>query len=152
MAVQPANKKFRQTKGNTVEDVLNIGNLIYNKASGAQKNVAVGPHLKPLINDASVPSYTTNATVVKSVRPGTALAIYNNSGTVASITLGEDNTIASLAAGVTDAAGHVGVPCTPNSWTYISVFDKRFVIASSANLLVFVMEDDTYIAEENPNR
>lgn len=139
-------------QGKRVEDAVNIGNLTFNRASGAQKNMSVGAHLKPLVDNPAVPSYTTNATTAKAIKPGTLLYVYNNSGTVGSLTLGEDNTIAALAVGVTDALGHVGIACTPNDWTHISVYDKRFVITNSANLLVYVVEDDTYISDENPNR
>lgn len=149
---QPANKKIRQTKGKDIHDVLNIGNLTFNKASGGQKNMAVGPHLKPLIDDASIPSYTTNASTVRAVRKGAVLAIYNNSGTVGSVTLGADNTVGALAVGATDSDGNVGVACKTNDWTLISVYDKNFIITNSASLLVYIVEDDTYISDEAINR
>lgn len=137
----PTNKAIRQSKARGVHDVLNIGNLTFNKASGGQKNMPVGPHLKPLNDDVSVPSFTTDATTVRAVRPGSVLAVYNNAGAVGSITLGETNAIASLAPGATDVGGHVGVACKPNDWTYISVYDQPFVVASAATLLVYLISD-----------
>jgi hypothetical protein len=151
MSAIPVNKKIRQMKGSTTEDVLGAEGLTFNRAAGAWKNMTVGPHLKPLNDDVSIPSYTTNATTVRNFRPGSQLAVYNNAGTVGSITLGNDATVTSLAVGATNSSGYVGVACKPNDWTYISSFDKRFVIASAATLLVYLIEDDTYITNENPN-
>lgn len=148
----PANKKIRQMKGSTTQDVLNGASLTFNRASGAQKNMIVGAHLKPLLVDPSIPSYTTDATTAKSIRPGSLLAVYNNSGTVGSITIGDDSSVAALAVGATNSSGAVGIACKPNDWTYLSTFDKRFVRSSAATLLVYIVEDDTYIVDENISR
>lgn len=145
----PANKKIRQMKGSTTQDVLNAGGLTFSRSSGAQKNLIVGPHLKPILLDPAAPSYTTDATTARGLRPGSMLAVYNNSGTVGSVTIGDDSTVPALAVGVTNAAGLVGIACKPNDWTYISLFDKRYVRSSSVNLIVYVLEDDTFIIDEN---
>lgn len=146
-------KNIRQQAGYAVQDPASINNIEHNPAAGAQKNIDVGGHLLPLkIISGGVVAYTTDATTRRALdAPGASLAVYNNAGTMASITLGEDNTVTSLAAGVTDAAGHVGIPCPPNSWTRISAGTQNWVISSAATLLVFVVDDHTTIKPEVQN-
>jgi hypothetical protein len=144
----PANKKIRQSKGKEVYDVNNLQNLLFNKATSAQKNLTVGPHLKPLILNPAAPTYTTDATTARAVRSGSLLAVYNNGG-VASLTLGADASVPALAIGATDASGRVGIALKANDWTYVSVYDKHFVITTSATAYVYVIEDDTYISNES---
>lgn len=123
-----------------------VDNLMFNKFSGGQKNEQIGSHLKPLKADAT--TFTTDATTARSLpTKGRSLAIYNNSGTLYAVTLGDDSSVVALASGVTDASGNVGIPCKPNDWTYVSCFDKQFVISQNASLLVFMAEDDTTIVE-----
>lgn len=138
----------RIQEGQSIVDPSSMGNLIYNNAAGAQKNAEVGRHLKPLNDGAG--GFTTNATSIKTLPAlGKNIAVYNNAGTVASVTLGETSGQASLAAGVCDASGHVGIPCQPNSWTYIACNMSQYVIASAATLMVFVITDDTYIRRQS---
>lgn len=142
-----AEKKLRNLPGNSVLDASTIANLMFNIAAGAQKNMEVGRHLLPLGDGAG--GFTTNATTAK-VLPskGKNLAVYNNAGAVGSITLGEDNTVAVLASGVTDASGHVGIACKPNDWTYIACAEQNWVITSAATLLVYLIDDDSSIKVE----
>lgn len=143
-------KNIRNQPSYATQDPSSIASIEYNPASGAEKNVEVGPHLMPIPKvTAGVLGYTTNATVA-TVLPtlGKSLAIYNNAATVGSITLGEDNTITSLAVGATDANGHVGIPCAPNAWTRLSCGMQNWVIASAATLLVFMLDDDSSIKQE----
>jgi hypothetical protein len=144
MAVEKPDKKIRQIDGRDVQDPVNIVNVNYNEASGGNKNLQVGPFLKPI--QIGTNSYTTDATTARSLRKGTILAIYNNSASLESITLGDTSGITSLAAGVTDTNGNVGIPMKPNDWTYINTYEKQWVIASSANLKVLIVEDESYIS------
>jgi len=96
-------------------------------------------------------AYTTDASTIKVLdNLGACLAVYNNSSTVHAVTLGEAATQTALAAGVTDANGHVGIPCMPNAWTYIACATSRYVITDSASLLVFLIDDNTTIQNEQP--
>lgn len=135
----------RQIMGNNSVDGSATQLLEYNAPAGSQKVSEVGRHLLPLTADGV--TFTTNATSsIALPAQGKCLAVYNNSGTVGSITLGESaSTNLSLAAGVTDAAGHVGIPCMPNAWTYIACGIQQWVIASASTLLVFLVDDHTYI-------
>lgn len=136
--------KFPRTiPGGATLDPSTIDNLEYNNPAGSKKVSEVGRHLIPLkyISGGNV-AYTTDASTARALdRAGACLAVYNNSGSVASVTLGEDGSIASLAAGVTDANGHVGIPCAPNAWTYIACGHSNWVITSSASLMVFLIND-----------
>jgi hypothetical protein len=132
-------------------DPANIENLIFNPAAGAKKSTEVGRHLLPIpIISAGAVAYTTvvNAAAVALPGKGKNLAVYNSSNAVGSVTLGEDNTITSLAAGATDANGHVGIPCPPNAWTYIACSTQNWVISSAATLLVFLIDDQTTVKSE----
>lgn len=126
-------------------DQASIENQAYNEKSGAQKNAEVGRYLVPLDDGAG--AKTTNAATARSIPKGRNLAVYNNAGAVGAITLGDESSVAALAPGVTDALqnGHVGIPCAPNDWTYIACWDKTFVRASAATLLVFIIGDDTAV-------
>ena len=138
-------KSIRNVPGQEIQDPSMIENLEYNNAAGSKKVSEVGRHLLPLkFINAGALAYTTNATTAKVLdAPGACLAVYNNSGSVASITLDESSAIVSLAVGVTDANGHVGIPCLPNAWTYIACGNSNWVIASSANLLVYLIDDNS---------
>jgi hypothetical protein len=141
-----ANNK-RNIKGNKIQDPSIIDAMVYNNAAGSRKSSEVGRHLLPLGD--GLGAFTTDASS-RRVLPskGVCLAVYNNSAALGSITLGEDNTVVSLAAGATDASGHVGIPCTPNRWTYIACAEQNWVISSAATLLVFLIDDDTFISQE----
>ena len=120
----------------------------YNPASGAQKSLAVGPRLLPIQISGG---YTTNASAgIILPEYGMNLAIYNNAGTVGSITAGT-GTLTALAVGATDANGNVGVACPPNAWSYLSMGYNRQIITSAVTLLVYVIEDPTkFIQETGP--
>ena len=81
--------------------------------------------------------YTTDVSTAAFPLPGAGrnLAVYNNAGAVASITFGTDGTVTSLAPGVTDSSGRVGLPCMPNSWNYFAAGYSSWVISSASTLL-----------------
>ena len=139
--------KKRNVIGNKVNDPSAIAALTYNEKAGAQKNTEVGRKLLPLKADAS--TFTTDASTARALpAPGKNLAIYNNSDAVAAVTFGENDSITALSSGVTDSEGHVGIPCTPNEWTYVAAGESTHVIAESADLLVFLIDDDTHIQQQ----
>lgn len=144
----PINK--RNAPGGKVQDPSTIANATYNEQSGAQKNMEVGRHLLALPDGSG--GYTTNATTARKLLMGKCLAVFNNSATVAAVTLGDDTyPPTAQAAGVVQAstAGrNIGIPCTPNDWTYIAMNDQNQVIASAATLLVFVIDDYSTIQQE----
>lgn len=143
-------KNIRVEAGYHIQDPGQIHNIEHNPAAGGKKTLEIGPHLIPIpIIVSNALAYTTDASTKRALpNPGVCLAVYNNAGTVGSITLGEDNTVTSLAAGVTDANGHVGIPCMPNAWTKISCGMQNWVISSAATLMVFIVEDHTAIKQE----
>lgn len=117
----------------------------YNPASGGQKSLIVGPRLLPIQISGG---YTTNASgglILPTL--GLTLAIYNNSGTAGSVVISHA-AAASLAIGVTDINGNVGVACPPNAWSYISAGNNQYIITSAATIIVYVIEDPTFIRQE----
>lgn len=123
-------------------DQASIENQGYNERAGAQKNMEVGRNLQPL--NSGTGSFTTDASSAKALPgKGKNIAVYNNSSSVAAVTLGEDATIAALASGACDAQGHVGIPCPPNEWSFIACWDKQWVRTSASTLLVFLIADDS---------
>lgn len=145
----------RTVPGPNTMDPAAISSIQYNDAAGSQKVSEVGIHPLPFpFISGGVLSYKTNLTTTPLPLPrkGMGLAVYNNSAAVHSITLGESAAAipTALAAGVTDAAGHVGIPCTPNTWTYIATGLQNWVIADSALLLVFIISDNTTITNQTP--
>jgi hypothetical protein len=142
--MNPSNKIERKLKINSTNDPSSIQALTYNHQTGAQKNMEMGHHLIPIPTSST--TFTTDASVSAVALPskGLTLAIYNNSGTARAATLG-DSTVTALGIGVTNASGLVGVPCAPNSWTYLATFDKTHVITNSSDLKVMIVADSTVI-------
>jgi hypothetical protein len=141
------NIKERQLPGDQSRDPSIVELLTYNERAGARKSVEVGRALIPLGDGAS--GFTTNAATAPRILPsaGRNLAIYNNAGAVGSVTVG-DNTMTSQAPGAVQISGSnvfVGVPCPPNSWTYLSSGQWNWVAASAATLLVFLIDDPTFM-------
>lgn len=148
----PPQIKNRSIPGDQSRDPSAVDLLSYNEKSGAKKSLNVGPALIPLGDGAG--GYTTNATARKVLpNAGSQLAIYNNAGTVASVTVG-DNTVLSQASGAVQVSGSnvfVGVPLPANSWTYLSSAQWQYVIASAATVLVFLIDDPTFIVVQPAN-
>lgn len=142
--MNPSNKIERKLKINSTNDPSSIQALTYNHQTGAQKNMEMGHHLIPIPTSAT--TFTTDASASALALPskGLTLAVYNNSATARSITLG-DSTVTALGIGATNASGLVGVPCTPNNWTYLATFDKTHVITNSSDLKVMIVADSTVI-------
>lgn len=139
-------KNQRVFKSKVTQDPSSITNLIYNQAAGAQKNTEVGRHLVALGDGSN--GYTTDATTRRSLgEAGKNLAIYNTSSTLYAVTTG-DSTVTALASGAV-SGNFVGIPCQPNTWTYVACNEDKFVITQNAALLVFIIEDDTYIRQES---
>lgn len=131
----------------TTKDPSSIQNIVYNEAAGIEKNSDFGKKLLPLPDGAG--GYTTDASTAKILpNKGRNISVYNNSSTVQAITVIEDNTVSALAAGVADSDGHVGIVCKPNDWTNIACGNYQWVISDSANLIVYLIDDNTYITQE----
>lgn len=143
-------KNIRNIQGRKVEDQPVIINNQYSNSAGAEKNTEVGRCLVPLNINGS--TYTTDATTARRLpSKGRNVAVYNNSGTVQSLTVGDRDIAAmvALAVGAVDnATKRVGIACKPNDWTYIACYEGQDVITDSANLLVYLIEDDSYIVQE----
>jgi hypothetical protein len=119
----------------------------YNQSSGGRKTIPIGPVLLPIPGNNTFSTNCTTATGLPSL--GRSIAVYNNSGAVGSITLGTSPTVTSLAPGVINSAGQAGIPCPPNAWTYISLGNQQFVIASDPTLLCYLIDDGTFLSVEN---
>lgn len=141
-------KQIRQIDSTATQDSHSIANSTYNKQAGAQKNAEVGRRLIPLYTGAA---YTTDATTIKSIPAGKNLAVFNKDTTLHAITFGESAAQAALAAGVTDGTGHVGLPCPGGEWSYFAAWTSTFVISDSAQLCVFLIDDDSF-AQNVPAR
>ncbi|HEY5236164.1 MAG TPA: hypothetical protein VIJ14_08305 [Rhabdochlamydiaceae bacterium] len=137
-----------------LQDPNQIEAVQYNPASGAKKTLTVGPRLLPIpVVTAGTPGWTTSANTAPVAIPylGANLAIYNNAGTAGSVTTGGIN-MTSQAIGAVDAYGDVGIACPPNTWTYVSMGNNQYVATSAATLIVYIIEDPTWIAQETPTR
>lgn len=149
----PPTIKNRTLPGDQSRDPSAVELLTYNEKSGARKSLAVGPALIPLGDGAG--GYTTNASTARRVLPnaGSQLAIYNNAAVVGSVTIG-DVTVTSQAPGAVQTSGSnvfVGVPVPAQSWVYLSSAQWQYVIASAATMLVFLIDDPTYIVVQPAN-
>ena len=118
-----------------------------NYHSGAKKTLNVGPHLIPIPTGTG---WTTQATAATGLpKAGMNVAIYNNAGAVGTVTIGNTPSVTSQALGAVDANGNAGVPCPPNSWTYLSMGNNTWIITSAATMFVYLVEDSTWIAAQS---
>jgi hypothetical protein len=145
--------KQRQIPGDQSRDPSAVSLLSYSEKSGARKSTEVGRALIPLGDGAA--GFTTNAATAPRVLPtaGVNLAIYNNAGAVGAVTVG-DNTMTAQAPGAVQVSGtnvFVGVPCPPNAWTYLAAAQWNYVAATAATLLVFIIDDATFIMAQPHN-
>ena len=143
-------KNIRNIPGPKTLDVPNIHNNSYNNAAGAEKNTDVGKYLVPLNINGS--TFTTDATTARTLpSKGRNLAVYNKDTAVHAITLGDGVVVlAALAIGVVDnATKRVGIACKPGDWTYIACYEQVQVISDNANLVVYLIEDDSFIKQES---
>ncbi len=133
----------RVTKSNV--DQGSVGSIEHSPYSGAERNAEVGNHLKPI--PTSDTTWTTNCSTVKGLsKKGYNLAVYNNSSSVGSITLGSDASVTSQAPGAVEAlTGNVGIACPANSWTMVACWDKQWVISSASTILVYLIADDSSV-------
>jgi hypothetical protein len=112
--------------------------LTLNTPTGANKTLQIGPKLLPFGNTGS---FTTDVTTSTKIERGSLIAVYNNNSTVGSIVL-SPTSVASLAAGVTDVNGNVGLPIPPNSWAYFTAWgDDEWIIASANTLKAYIVLD-----------
>lgn len=142
--MNPSNKVERKLKINSTNDPSSIQAVTYNHQVGAQKNMEMGHHLIPIPTAPTTFTTDVSGAAVALPSKGITLAVYNNSSTAYAITLG-DSTVTALAIGATNTSGFVGVPCTPNNWTYLATFDKTHAISNSSNLKVMIVADSTVI-------
>lgn len=142
-----ANKLQRVVDIKFINSGSDVVSIEYNPASGAQKSLIVGPRLLPI--PTGLGTWKTNITAATALPAlGLNLAIYNNSGTAGSVTVGQDATVTSQAIGAVDANGNVGVACAPNSYTYVSMGYNQWIIGSAATLIAYIIEDPTMIIKE----
>lgn len=136
----------RAIPGDQQRDPSSIDAITYNEKAGARKVAEVGRALIPLGDGAG--GFTTDASTRRILpSPGKNLAIYNNSGTVQAVSVG-DVTVLANAPGVVQISGtnqFVGVPVMPNGWLYLAAAQWSYVITTSATLLVFLIDDPTFI-------
>lgn len=142
----------RAIPSDQTRDPASIELLTYNEKSGSRKSSEVGRALIPIPIAAG--AYSTDASTQRALGlAGLNLAIYNNSAAVHAVTVG-DSTVAAQAAGaVQNSSGNifVGVPCAPNAWTYLAAAQWNFVITDSSALIVFIIDDPTYIQTQPAN-
>lgn len=142
-------KTQRNLQGYDVRDPSIIDNLKYNEAAGADKNMSIGPKLIPLGDGAG--GFTTDASTVKILPKGGAnLVIFNKSATVAySATVGDSSVSAQAIGAVQAGTQFVGVACPPNTYTYISCGNDNYVVTNNNNLVVYLIDDNTYMVVES---
>ena len=141
-----AAKNQRVVDNQWLNSGTDTASLVYNPAAGANKVLSIGPRLIPIPKGAT---WTTNATTATSLPyPGCTVYVYNNAATAGTVNVGTSNAITSLAIGVVDANGNVGIACAPNAYTPISMGLNQWIIASAATLFVYLVEDPTHFIQQ----
>jgi len=119
----------RQKSNDTIDNILKITNIQYNKYAGAQK--LLGPILGRLNPLGSVG-------VQKNVSPGKLIAFFNSDALVHYVKIGKGSLTAP-----TDASD--GIALKPLDYTIIALFDDTDFIADSALVYAYEILDDTFV-------
>lgn len=136
--------KKRQASENF--DTFSVQSNIYNQYAGGEKNLQVGPYLKPICLEGG--TFTTDATTARKIGAGAQVAIYNNSASAATARFSELNTVTAGVAGAVDAEGKPSIILKPNDWTYLSSGEDSWLITSAATCLVYIIKDDSYMVNK----
>ena len=134
-------RSLKRTHNNPNQDPNLIDNNAYNDQAGVKKVSDFGKHLLPF--EASAGVFTTDFSTSRKVGRGKAMAFYNNSASVAAVTMSSATVALALAPGATNAAGDVGIPVAANSWLYLNTFDNDHVRTTASTCLGFIISDDT---------
>jgi hypothetical protein len=130
-------KVKRVPKNQATLGANDIAGMVVNTRAGANKTLIVGGQLKTPSSATQV--VATDFSAGKSVTPGTSLALYNNSGTVAWATMNQ----VALGALIAPSSGTTGIPLAPNAWTYLNMGDNDTFQTSAATVLAYIIQDDT---------
>jgi hypothetical protein len=115
----------------------------YNDPAGAHKVIPGGIVLKPYLYDPASAAVTDFSGTRRQVPKGSTWAIYNNDTAVHAVTVG-DVTVSAQGAGVVSGL-FVGVACPPGQYIYINTYLYDFIITDSNKLIVYAVEDDSYM-------
>ena len=115
-----------------------IASMVANARAGANKVLPVGPQLRTPAGATQVQGFTAN-TAALPLPPGTSLALFNNSATVAWVTMNKAADGALVApTGIANA-----IPLKPNDWTYLNMGENDQIQTSAATVGCYIIEDDT---------
>lgn len=130
---------------------INSGNDVdsieYNPASGGCKSLRVGPKLIPIPVSGGWTTDASSGLILPAL--GLTLYIYNNSGSVGSVTVSPATTTAQ-AVGAVDVSGNVGIACPPNAYSHVSMGYNQYIITSASTLIVYIVEDPTRFIQQTP--
>lgn len=118
----------RNVDSRPLEDDKIIENIIYNSMAGGQKNISIGPALE----------YVGPLTAATKIEQGSQLYIYNT-GALAYVTMGSDNTITAGTAPAADT-----FPCKAADYTLYSAADYKYIKGTAA-LHLYVLRDESKV-------
>lgn len=134
-------KKSRTNKGGAMDQGA-IQSAQANHYSGGHKVMDVGPEFMKQIGSAVITGRDISA-AGNPITPGSILYFYNNSATVAWVSMSTAD-IAAAPTGFTD-----GVPLRPAAWTILSAGENSFARSSAATVGLYEPKDDTILRDEN---
>jgi hypothetical protein len=130
-------KKVKRTvKNQATLGSGDISSISFNQRSGGTKNLPVGPELRMPAGASQLAGFTANGSAVQ-VNTGTIVMLFNNSASVAWVTMGKDS-IASAPAGISTA-----IPLKPNDWTVLNMGENNRLQTSAATVGCYIIEDES---------
>lgn len=130
-------KTKRSPKKQGVLGMADTASNTYNDRAGAVKSLSVGPQYKIPAGQTTTRALDASAGI--QMPAGTSLALYNNSGTVAWVTM------SSAAIGAAPSGLANGIPLIVNGWTYLNMGEHTNIRTSAATVGVYIVEDDTQL-------
>jgi hypothetical protein len=123
----------RVVSSRQVEDPGTIDNIEYNSASGAQKNLNVGPALE----------YVGELTAVTEIAKGDILYIFKATTGISYVTMGNDNTITQEVAPTINT-----FPVFGEEFTIYSAYNFQYIVGT-ADIHLYRLVDDSAV-RNNP--
>jgi hypothetical protein len=129
-------KRTRKQGSGSQIDFNSIESNSYSEKSGARKNIPAGWVLSSVVPSA-------NATAGYNIQPGTNMAFYNNSNTVAFVSF----YAAGSSVPTPSATNAQAVP--PNSYAYLNSGINNAFVVSAATCISYIMDDETSYQTSN---
>ena len=134
--------KKRVLRNGSAQDQGSISSASFNINAGGTKTLQAGPDFQKISTNTFTSGQTANVTAI-SILPGSMIWAFNNSAATTWIVLSTDPAVSAPSSITT------GIPIAANSWLQLNMGENSVVRTSSANVGVYIVNDDTTLVDAN---